>query len=411
MKFSIEEAARLAAIGLFSSMIVACGSDNKSSGGGDGDGDEHDHGALIVSQKDSTEIAVFHEDEGEFDALDGAFSLTAPSFVRSDNGEFAASYVAGGSVIEFIGEDGLLASETGSQVVATNGHFSILEGSSSKLIEVEALETDPENLASEAIEPSVAEVYPALVLDEAEELVMVFVSGEARLYEGATQVVGDTIDCTDPTSTAQAHHAVMMTCDDGVYLVQFEDDPSISYTVTAQLDVTGDSDSEKAYVWSSTEHVFAGYAPGTKDYDIIHIEDNGDVDNIDTTADGAVVLNDNICVASIEAGDGDLLFWLEGGNFAAADSDAQSVIGTTGNISISSSDSEDCSSYHMAVTAKVALVLDEVKNKFYELDVEEDEGATDYHLHITVDTSDVDLEDTVALFHNEGGSHTHSDEE
>ena len=408
MKFSFEEAARLAAAGLFSSLLVACGSDNKSSSNGDGDDHDHEHGALLVSQQNSTAVSMFDEENADFDAFEGNSTITAAKFVRSDNGEFAA--LNGGTVVEFVGEDGFLQTTvTGDNVVATNGHFSILNNGMSSFVEVEALEDDPETLALEAISDlgiTEAEVYPALMLDEDESLVMVFVSDAAKIYGGEPVAqIGADIECTDPVSTAQGHHAVIVTCSvEGVKLVQFEDEPSLSFTVSGE-DVTGTNDSD--YLWTSTEHVFAGYAPGTSNYDIIHVEENGDIDNVDVSADGALALTANICEASIEGEDEDFLFWLEGGTFAAANNEAV-PISATGLVAVDDSSSTDCSDYSFSVTEKVAFVFDNNAQKFHEIDIEED--ATFYHVHETIDTGVSDIADSVAFIEHEESGQDHGDD-
>lgn len=408
MKFSIEEASRLAAAGFLSSLLIACGSDNNNSNsGGDEEDNDHDHahGALIISQDNSTAVSLFDEEGGDFDAFDEASSTTAPRFVRSDNGEFAA--LTGGSVVEFVGEDGFLeASVTGSQVVATNGHFSILNGNQSSFVEVDELEGNPASLTEETISGlgiSETEVYPALMLDEDEDLVMVFVSGAAKLYEGANVVAGPAITCTNPSSTAQGHHAVMMTCDEGVQLVQFEEESSITYTIT---DITVTGANENAFIWTSTEHVFAGYAAGTTDYAIVHVEEDGTVDEVDVTASDALSLTDTICEAGVEGEDEDVLFWLSGGTFAAATNEAE-PIGATGIIDVEDSMSTNCDDYSFTITEKVAFVFDNAAQKFHEIDIEE--GATFYHVHETIDIPVSDIADTVAFIEHEEGEGGHGD--
>lgn len=403
MKISFKELVRFSFLLILVGVLSACGGSDSDGHDNDDDHDhEHAHGTLIVSQSGSNSLSIF--DEGDLEPFEDTLSFTSATFVRADNGEFAA--IKGGSEIQFVGEDGISEhSVMGSEVIATNGHFSILNAGSSTLVEVESLEE--EALESEStIDLGLTEVYPAVVLDETEEVLLVFVSGEAQIYE-AEQDTTESFDCTNPSSVAQVHHSAIVTCDEGVTLVMFEeDDAGITYEISA-LDF---NESNSNYVWLSTGHVFAGYAPGTTNYALVHIEEDHSTEIIfsaDSSASSlAYGLPAEICAAGIEPEDGDFLFLLSGGTFVALDSEAE-LINTI--VLTDNSTSTTCSDYTMSVTAKSAFILDNDAMIFYEVDVDADSSV--YHVHEDIDTVFSDIVDSVVLSHEEGeDGHGHNHE-
>lgn len=393
MKVCIENASRLLATGFLASILAACGGSDSSSD----DEHEHEHGSLLISQLNSNSVSIV--DEGQLESFEDSLTFTSAMFVRSDNGEFAA--IKGGSDIQFADEEGILTtSVTGSEVIASNGHFSILNAGSTTFVEVEGLEDDM--LESEStVNLGITETFPALLLDEADDVKLVFVGGEARVYEGEMDM-SESFTCNNPSSVAQAHHSAVVTCDEGVTLLQHDEDTmGITYTITA-LDLDG---TESDYVWQATEHVFAGYAPGTVNYALVHIEENGSTETILSSDASSETLASNICVAGIEVEDEDFLFWLDDGNFVALDHEAELI----NRITVDTSTSTDCSDYNMSTSEKTAFVLDNDAMRFYEIDV--DEGLTNYHIHESIEISISDIVDSVVLFHNEEGEHHDHDDE
>lgn len=406
MKFYINNVSHLCAIGLVSSMLAACGG-GSSSNKKTTDDDHHDHGSLLISQASSTTISAL--DEGSLAAFDNTVAFNGATFVRSDNGEFAA--IKGGETIYFAGEDGvLLKTIDGNEVLATNGHFSILQAGSSTLLEVESLEEDTLETSSTA-GLGLNENFPALMLDEDEEVKLLFVEGKAIVYEGDSASTAE-IACTNPSAAAQAHHAAIVTCDEGVTLLQFEEDESTD-TISFEATLLNLDGTDSNYLWSSSEHVFAGYVPGSSDYALVHIEEHEAHSETETEAkeaeyeliqpadEDAHAFTGVICEAGLEAEDNDFIFWLAGGEFVALTNEGE----LNKTIAVDTSSSNDCADYSLSLAAKVAYVLDNNAMKFYEIDV--DEGAAFYHIHETLDISVSDIADSVVLFHNEAGHGDH----
>ncbi len=394
MKISFDESMRVLVAGILTSALVACGGDSD-----DNDHEheeEHDHGSLIISQTGSNSLSLL--DEGELTAFEDVLAFTSATFIQSDNGEFAA--IEGGSEIQFVSEEGISEHAImGSEVVATNGHFSILDAGSSTLVAVESLE-EVTLVTESTMSLGLTEVYPALVLDELEEIRLVFVSGEARIYEGELDTT-EFFSCTNPSSTAQAHHSAIVTCDEGVTLVVFEEDTTgVTYTISS---VTLDGSSSE-YVWQSTEHVFAGYAPGSANYALVHVEEDLSTETILGSDVSTHALSANICEAGIEQQDEDFLIWLSGGTFVALTNEGALI----NQIVIDTSTSTACSDYSLAITDKTALAIDNDAMMFYEIDV--DEGATVYHVHEDIELLFSDVTDSVILAHEEGEEGGHEDE-
>jgi len=422
MKFSFDDAARLAATSLLISTLAACGSSssNKSSNNDDDDHDhEHDHGALIVSKASSTSLYQFHADDSAFEELEeGEAGVMSASFVRSDNGEVAA--ILGGSSIQFVlqhehdeeeheeeeheeeeheeeeheeAPEVISFSLSGDQVLATNGHFSVLNAGSSTLVELDELAEDvPATESTSSL--SVTETFPALVLDEHEDdlIVMVFDGTNAYIYEGAN--LEQTYACANPSSAAQGHHSAIVSCDAGTLLVTFEEHDGHLDFDTHTVTLNG---AASDYMWQATEHVFAGYVSGSTDFALIHIDhDDHSVEEIIQGGDqDKADLSKNICSAGLEAEDGDFLFLLADGHFSAVDAEGELI----SNVVFDEAQAATCADSTIAISSKTAYVVDNSAMKVHEID--QDEGATAYHVHESFDITASDVANTVILFHQE----------
>ncbi len=418
MKLSFDEITRLLAIGLISTCLVACDDDDddettdpQQEQRDQGEEEEHDHGTVLITQAANTSISMFEEEERGLEALEGNLTTNGARFVQSDNLEFAA--IIDGESIKFAGENGLIAGKKldGENVIASNGHFSILNAGSSTLLEVDSLEKD-------SLEPSdtsglgVTETFPALVLDEKDDVKLLFVNGDAVIYKANVAVADAGFDCANPSAVAQAHHAAVISCDEGATLLQFKEEGGTFSYETTLLSLDGEGSD---YIWSSTDHVIAGYVPGTINYALIHIKEHSESEEaseeefelIQGSDKDAEALTTNICTAGLEPADSAFLILqvdAEIIKFTALDSEGVK----NKNIFLTDeSTSTECDDYSMPITADAAFVFDTAASYFYEIDVEEDDNLGKYHVHEQFKVSVSDIASSVILSHDEDG---HSDD-
>lgn len=400
--------------------LSGCGSSNSS----DDSSDNHDHeheSSILLSQTGTTALSLL--EDGELEVLDDAAAGNGATLVLSENGAYAAALSSGTSTVNFI--HGLHEEEEeededhdeeeheheeahvldfsldGSQVITTNGHFAVLNSGSTTFVEYDELENDtPDTEDTSAL--SVTETYPALMIDEDHDVVMVFVGDEAVIYEDGT-ATDDSFACANPTSHGQTDELVVVSCDEGALAVVIEEDEATEEHTFTKKDLTLDGTASD-YIWRAQGHVIVGFAPETTDYAIVELDESGatpEVVVVEGGDTGSVDLSRNICDIQLDSEEQDVLVLVAGDTrntgdkLVVLDHEGEQRISVT----INSSTDTNCDNLVMASASKNALVVDNSAQKAYDIDAHEaDEGSVNYHVHSTYELT-VDDVASVVIFH------------
>lgn len=407
--------------------LSGCGSSNSS----DDSSDDHDHeheSSILLSQTGTTALSLL--EDGELEVLDDAAAGNGATLVLSENGAYAAALSSGTSTVNFI--HGLHEEEEeededhdeeeheheeahvldfsldGSQVITTNGHFAVLNSGSTTFVEYDELETI--TVVPDAINVGVEE-YPALMIDEDHDVVMVFVGDEAVIYEDGT-ATDDSFACATPTSHGQTDELVVVSCDEGALAVVIEEDEATEEHTFTKKDLTLDGTASD-YIWRAQGHVIVGFAPETTDYAIVELDESGatpEVVVVEGGDTGSVDLSRNICDIQLESEEQDVLVLVAGDTTNAGDKLV--VLDHEGeqriSVTINSSTDTNCDNLVMASASKNALVVDNSARKAYDIDAHEaDEGSVNYHVHSTYELTVNDVASVVIFHEKDEEDHDH----
>lgn len=397
--------------------LTGCGSSSSDDSSDDHDHDHEHESSILLSQTGTTALSLL--EDGELEVLDDAAAGNGATLVLSENGAYAAALSSGTSTVNFI--HGLHEEEEeededhdeeeheheeahvldfsldGSQVITTNGHFAVLNSGSTTFVEYDELETITE--APDAINLAV-ETYPALMIDEGHELVMVFDGTDAMFYEGTTEEAN--FACANPTSHGQTDELVVVSCDEGALAVVIEEDEATEeHTFTDSLLSLDGTASD--YIWRAQGHVIVGFAPETTDYAIVELDDDaGEPVVVEGGDTGSVALSRNICDIQLDSEEQDVLVLVAGDGTTAGDKlfvlDHEGEARNAG-VTLNTSTDTDCGDLVMASASKNALVVDNSAQIAYDIDAHEaDEGSVNYHVHSEYDLT-VDDVASVVVFH------------
>jgi len=382
---------------MLAGLISACGSsDNNSSGEG-----HEEHGLkILVSQQNSDGLSLL--EEGELEALAGNLAGNGASLLLADNGEFAAAlstnqvnFIHGAEheeeaaveATEEHEEAELLAfSLAGTQVINSAGHFSILESGSTSFVAYDQLEQATPEV--ETLNLGVTETFPALILEEAEEVFLVFADDTATVYE-AGSATQDTQACSNPTSAIQNEEYAVFTCTQGTYAVALEEGAQEHTIEFTDLSISGD------YSWVSQGHVVVGLNQGnTNQLQVV------EHDQTEALVASEINLTDGVCALALDSQDGDILVVNDNNQMLALNHEGETL--TT--ISLDESNSPPCSAVKLASAAKTALVLDNDAQKLYAIDVDVEGGS--YHIHERNNVAVQDVQSMV-IFHDKEDAQAH----
>ncbi|GAA6134737.1 hypothetical protein NBRC116188_15260 [Oceaniserpentilla sp. 4NH20-0058] len=399
--------------------LTGCGSSDDSNNEID-DEHEHDHEiSILVSQANTSTLSLL--EEGELEALDDAAADNSATLVLSQTGAYSA--VLASDTVNFVHglhedeeegeheeeghEEGEHEEEahvidfslTASQVITTNGHFSMLDSGSSVFVAYDDLETITD--ASEGTSDlSVVETYPALILDEEHDLKLLFDGVDALLYEGTTEETNFT--CANPSGHGQTGELVVVACEAGsVALVIEESETEHTFTDSVlTLDGTGAN-----YQWRAKGGVIVGYEPSTSNYAIVELDETtGDIQLVTGSQDVTHDFSQNICDLQLDSESQDVLALSENGHFAVLNHEGEALK----NIVLDESSATECGDLIMAVAAKTAIVVDNSVQQGYEIDVDDVESnPSGYHVHERFDLTVNDVHNMVIFHEIEEGEHEH----
>ena len=386
--------------------LTACGGSSSSSDDTT-ETEEHEHdSSIFISQTDTTALSLL--EDGELEVLDDAAAGYDATLVLGETGAYAA--VLANTTVNFV--HGLHDEEeetdeeheeeahvldyslTGSQVITTGGHFAVLDAGTTTFIEYDELENDtPATEDTSAL--SLTETYPALMIDEEHELVMVFDGTDAKLYEDTTEE--DSFACANPSSHGQIDGLVIVTCDAGALAVVIEEDETTAEHTFTDSMLTLDGNDEN-YVWRAQGDVVVGFESGTKNYAIIELDGNS------VEVSNSFVFAGNICDIQLDSHEQDILAMTLGGTFVALDHEGTELQ----SIALDFSTASTCDDFVMAAADKTAIVVDNNAQKGYELDVEESETeSASYHLHEDFDLDVSDIASMVVFHEKDESEHEH----
>jgi len=383
---------------MLAGLISACGSssDNNNSGAGH---EEHSL-KILVSQQNSAGLSLL--EEGELEALEGNLPGNDASLLLADNGEFAAAlstnqvnFIHGAEheeeaaveATEEHEEAELLAfSLAGTQVINSAGHFSILDAGSTSFVAYDQLEQATPEV--ETLNLGVTETFPALILEEAEEVFLVFADNTATVYE-AGSATQDTRACSNPTSAIQNEEYAVFTCTQGTYAVALEEGAQEHTIEFTDLGISGD------YSWVSQGHVVVGLNQGNTNQ--LQVVEHNQTEELVASA---ITVTDGVCALALDSQDGDILVVNDNNQMLALSHEGE--IQTT--ISLDESNSPACSQVKLASAAKTALVLDNQAQKLYAIDVDVEGGS--YHIHERNNVAVQDVQNMV-IFHDKEDAQAH----
>lgn len=380
---------------LSSLLLAACGSSS------DDHADEHDHEVSVLISQSTDYEGLSMLEEGETHNLPGSALSYSAELLLANNGEFAAALEGGavefvdGHHEEVISVDGLDSNV--SKVINTNAHFSILVDGATQLVSYDVLEEhETTTPLTDELSLSITEYYPALVLEEGNELVSVVFNGtDAVIYEDTT-ATSDTTSCVDVDSTAQSAEFALVSCDDASFSVKLEEGVSDH---TIEIDPIADI--ATAVTWLTRAGVFVGLGADDKFY-VVEENDqealvvlDGDVVNVKGFNAPA-----NMCAWGIDSEAADI-FALTANTLTVYDHEG----GVADTISLDNSTRSTCADLRMAAASQAVLVVDNAAQVVYEIDKEADV----YHVHGKEDLGVNDVE-SMLIFHEVGevaGDHDH----
>ena len=397
--------------------LTACGGSSSSSDDTT-ETEEHEHdSSIFISQTDTTALSLLAD--GELAVLDDAAGNGA-TLVLGETGAYAA--VLANTTVNFV--HGLHDEEeeesdeeheeeahvldyslTGSQVITTGGHFAVLDAGTTTFIEYDELENDTP--ATEVVDLGVTETYPALMIDEGHELVMVFDGTDAKLYEDTTEEASFT--CATPTSHGQTDELVVVSCGAGALALVIEEDETTEEHTFTNSTLTLDGTASN-YIWRAEGHVIVGFEPGTSNYAIVELDESGvtpSVVVVEGSDAGTVEIERTICDIKLDSEEQDV-FVLGAGDTANA-GDKLVVLSHEGellqNVTLNELTDTTCDDLVMTSASSNALVVNNSVQKAYDIDAHDSDN---YHVHSEYDLLVDDIADVV-IFHekDEDADHDH----
>ncbi len=420
MKSSLSRSLMYLTVTSASLFLTACGGDSSSDNGDSGEEHEHEHSGRLLISDDTTNLTVYDQSESAFETLAGNAALASPSLVLADNGLSAA--VVNSSSVQFVhsglhseeeeeaGEEAgaehdheeadvinLTVSGSISKVVTSKGHFAILADGATQLVPAD----DIESVSAANIETfdAVTQSYPALVLDEDSETLLVFSNDNAVVYteDSATAV---STSCSSPAWHVESEHMTLFGCDEGVKAMSMEG----NFTEFTSLQKPATA-TEWPQNWISNGEDIVGYSADTvlavyedEDTDSIVVEDATTI----ATSGGA---SGNICSAAFATEDSDAIAFLsDDANLYVVDTDTDAV--TTVVLKFSDASQLSCDDLHLTAAAAGFPVTDESSRYFYLIDAHD---GSAYHLHSSVelDSGIGNIEDAVFMHAIESEAHEH----
>lgn len=295
---------------------------------------------------------------------------------------------------------------TGSQVITTGGHFAVLNANTTTFVEYDELENDmPDTEDTSAL--SVTETYPALMIDEEHELVMVFVGTDAKIYEGTNPE--DNFTCATPTSHGQTDELVVVSCGAGALALVIEEDEATEEHTFTNSTLTLDGTASN-YIWRAEGHVIVGFEPGTSNYAIVELDESDvtpSVVVVEGSDAGTVEIERTICDIKLDSEEQDV-FVLGAGDTANA-GDKLVVLSHEGellqNVTLNELTDTACDDLVMTSASSNALVVNNSVQKAYDIDAHDSDN---YHVHSEYDLLVDDIADVV-IFHekDEDADHDH----
>jgi hypothetical protein len=294
---------------------------------------------------------------------------------------------------------------TGSQVITTGGHFAVLDAGTTTFIEYDELENDTP--ATEVVDLGVTETYPALMIDEGHELVMVFDGTDAKLYEDTTEEASFT--CATPTSHGQTDEFVVVSCGAGALALVIEEDETTEEHTFTNSTLTLDGTASN-YIWRAEGHVIVGFEPGTSNYAIVELDESGltpSVVVVEGSDTGTVEIERTICDIKLDSEEQDV-FVLGAGDTANA-GDKLVVLSHEGellqNVTLNELTDTTCDDLVMTSASSNALVVNNSVQKAYDIDAHDSDN---YHVHSEYDLLVGDIA-SVVIFHekDEDADHDH----
>jgi hypothetical protein len=374
------------AIILSSLLLAACGS---SSGSGSSSSDDEEHGHdVLISQQNTDTLSVL--EEGEAESLAGSAAANSAELLLSNLGEQAAVITAGS--VQFVfshdeDEDELpelsVTAITGTtiSVVNTLDHFSVLADGATQLVPFGELENATS--AAEALSLGITEMYPALLLEEGDEVVTLAFDGtDAVVYEDS-MASSDTRACAVVDSTAQTDEFAVVSCDGATFSVKLEEGLT-DHTIEINP-ITGVSTNVE---WKTRADVFVGLGDDDKFY--VLEENDSEALELEGTAFAAPV---DMCAWNIDTLEADIF---------ALTADTLTIYsheGSSHSLTLDETQGAGCDDLRLAAANNAVFVIDSLNQVFYEIDKEED--ATEYHIHGREDLSVNDVASAV-VFHEAG---------
>lgn len=387
---------------LSSLLLAACGSDSDDHSDAH---EEHGH-ALMISQQNTTVLSFL--EEGEAENLADAAAANGAALLLSNIGEHAAIITAG--QVQFVAahleeeEEGeahdeeehelpelstLEISSTAQPIVAnTIGHFSVLVDGATQLVPYELLE-EGQIPDSEPLSLGITETYPALLLEEGDEVVSLAFNGtHAVVYEDDT-ATSDTQACATVNSTVHSGEFALVSCDNASFSVKLEEGVS-DHTIEIAT-ITGVS---IPVTWATRGGVFVGLGNDDKFY---VLEENAD-EELELEG-SAFDVPASMCDWGIDSLEADI-FALTATQVTIFDHEGESH-----SITLDETQNADCDDLRMTTSNSAVFIFDNLNGVLYEIDKEED--ATEYHIHGREDLSVDDVASAVN-FHEVGTeSHEH----
>jgi hypothetical protein len=393
------------AIILSSLILAACGSDSDDHSDAH---EEHEH-ALMISQQYTTALSFL--EEGAAENLDDAAAANGAALLLSNTGEHAAIITAG--QVQFVAahleeeEEGeahdeeehelpelstLELTSTAQPIVAnTIGHFSVLVDGATQLVPYELLE-EGQIPDSEPLSLGITETYPALLLEEGDEVVSLAFNGtNAVVYEDDTATL-DTQACATVNSTVHSGEFALVSCDNASFSVKLEEGES-DHTI----EITTIAGVSTPVTWATRGGVFVGRGNDDKFY---VLEENADEElELEGSAFDATEESAELCDWGIDSLEADI-FALTASKVTIFDHEGESH-----SITLDETQNAGCDDLRMTTSNSAVFVFDNLNGVLYEIDKEED--ATEYHIHGREDLSVDDVADAVN-FHEVGTeSHDH----
>jgi len=379
-------------------LLTGCGSSSNSTTATE---EEHAHSALI-SQANTTALSVL--EEGTAENLEDAAAANGAQLLLAANGEAAAIITAGS--VQFVAahheEEGASEEEhelpevstlsvtgTNIEVANTNGHFSVLVDGATQLVPYESLE---EGATPEAEDLGIgSENYPALLLEEGDELVaLAFTGGNAVVYEDATPTA-DTKTCTSVDSAAQNEEFVVVSCAGSSFSVKLEEPATEGAEHT--IEIADIANISTAVEWSTRADVFVGLGADDKFY---VVEENAS-EALELEGGAGFAASADMCAWGIDSANADIF---------ALTASALTVYNHEGEVqdTIVLDTTSSCDDLKMATASQAVFVIDNASQTLYEIDKE----AVSYHIHGREDVSVNDVASIVSFHEIEEGDHDHS---